>query len=230
MALTPKIDFPAIAAGDEKFPRLLHFKELPKKDVPGLVAELNKATLKDLKAGKGPASYEEAHRVFANWRFAVDQLKGLAGSFRRIRSDNQVKAIRDWTLDLLKTQTSPAAFLYQFTIQLDKMVNQNTGYANPCYTFSDGVKRDVMLRLIARKKKVSQAAGHAPSSYEVNTQLPDGVRKICEETEGFPDSDWTDKDLLSIIEHARVLKSGRNIFVDHAYIKAAAKRVSEEVL
>lgn len=230
MQLSQKIPFNKIQQGSEKYPCLLNFRALNKAQSEQAISEVQKTTIKDLKAGKGQPAYEEAHRAFVNWRYSIDRLKGLPGTFIRIRSDRHVKALREWTVQLLKTGNNPLDYLRQFTSQLDRMIDQGgSKYSNPSYVFADSTMRDVFLKLVLQNKK-QQGSSHAPSSYEKNVAIDPRIRQICKETEGFPESSWTDKDMLSMIEYAKAIKAGEMIFVDHDYVEDAAERIAEEVL
>ncbi len=229
MQLYNKIPFDKIQEGSQKYPCLLNFRSLNKKQSEDAVLELQKTTIKTLKAGKGHAAYEEVHRVFVNWRYSIDQLKGLPGTFIRLRSDRHVKALREWTIQLLKTGNNPIDYLRQFTSQLDRMMDHGTKYSNPNYVFADTTMRDVFLKLVLQNKK-QQGAAHAPSSYENDVPVDPRIRRICREIDGFPVDSWSDKDMLSMIEYAKTIKAGGMIFVDHDYVENAAERIAEEVL
>ena len=222
-----KLDFGLIQSGSKRFPSIFDFSRSRSKErLEELLEELNDSTQTQLKAGKGPLTYEEAHRVYSNWRYQVDSAKGLPGNFARFRSPKHVNAIRSWTLALLKVGATPVEYLQQFTEQIARMQKQNSGYGNPCYAFADSTSRDVFLKLSSRKKKLA-GAGHSPSNYEAPSGLDPAVREACSRVPEFPIKDWSDKDLLSIIDYARMVLDGSPIFVEHDYVRRAAEEVSK---
>ena len=154
MQLSQNVPFNKIQQGSEKYPCLLNFRALNREQSEQAIAAVQKTTIKDLKAGKGPAAYEEVHRAFVNWRYNIDRLKGYPGTFIRIRSDRHVKALREWTVQLLKTGNNPLDYLRQFTSQLDRMIDQGGNkHSNPSYVFADSTMRDVFLKLVLQNKK-----------------------------------------------------------------------------
>lgn len=224
MQLVKKIDFAQLTQGSEKYPSLFDFPALSDQQKRQEFDALNKTAIRLLKAGKGPASYEEAHRVFSGWRYQMDDIMGVMPAYRRLRSDKHVQSLRGWTLALVRNKILPADYLRQFTLQFERMRNKGSGYGNPCYVFADSTMRDVLLKL-----KMSQnQSGHAPSSYEANINIDPKVRKICASVEGFPIDQWSDKDLLSMVEYAKSIKNGDMIFVDHDYIMVAAEKLAGE--
>lgn len=214
-------DWTTITHGTPEFPKLYSFED-EKRNREELKI-LQSVAQRILIAAQGPASYEEFHRQFANWRAAIDEAMGVKPRWIRLRSARDVNKLKAATLELLENAIDPTEFLRMYMAKIARFRDFSVSRYSVNYVFSDGVVHDTIVSIQAQRSGFGrpQQTESRVSSYEGQGDAISEAKHLLGRA-GHDTSAMTDREIMTAIEAAKQIKRGTPGFIPQR-VKPAAQ-------